>query len=251
MTVIMRHAIRHAMKVDHLVKSSRELLGLELSPDVQRAFSLYADRLLEWNKNVSLTAITAPEAIEMRHFLDSLSVALAVPLASGQRVLDVGTGAGFPGLPLRLVYPQIELTLLEATTKKTRFLEHIVALLNLSNVRILNARAEDAGQDPVSREKFDVVLARAVAQMPVLGEYMLPLCKVGGRCVALKGEDAAAEMQQAEDALRILGGRLEKMIRVELPQVPETHHLVVIQKIAATPPPYPRRAGIPTKRPLP
>jgi 16S rRNA (guanine527-N7)-methyltransferase len=247
----MRHAIGHAMKVDLLAKSSRELLGLELNPDVQRAFGLYADHLLEWNKNVNLTAITAPEAIEMRHFLDSLSVVLAGPFASGQRVLDVGTGAGFPGLPLRLVHPQIELTLLEATTKKTRFLEHIVALLNLGNVRILNTRAEEAGQDTASREKFDVVLARAVAQMPVLGEYMLPLCKVGGRCIALKGENAAAEMQQAENALRILGGRLEKMIQVELPQVPETHHLVVIQKIAATPPLYPRRAGIPTKRPLP
>jgi 16S rRNA (guanine527-N7)-methyltransferase len=246
----MRHAIRNAMKVDHLVKSSRELLGVKLGPEVQRAFSLYADHLLEWNKNVNLTAITAPEAIEMRHFLDSLSVVLAGPLTSGQRVVDVGSGAGFPGLPLRLVYPQIELTLLEATTKKTRFLEHIVTLLNLSNVRILNARAEDAGQDAGSREKFDVVLARAVAPMPVLGEYMLPLCKVGGRCIALKGENAAAETQQAENALRILGGRLEKMIRVELPKVPETHHVVVIQKTAATPPPYPRRAGVPTKRPL-
>jgi 16S rRNA (guanine527-N7)-methyltransferase len=239
------------MKVDHLVKSSRELLGVELSPEVQRAFSLYADHLLEWNTSVNLTAITAPEAIEMRHFLDSLSVVLAGPFASGQRVVDVGSGAGFPGLPLRLVYPQIELTLLEATTKKTRFLEHIVTLLNLSNVRILNARAEDAGQDTGSREKFDVVLARAVAPMPVLGEYMLPLCKVGGRCIALKGENAAAETQQAESALRILGGRLERMIRVELPKVPETHHVVVIQKTAATPPPYPRRAGVPTKRPLP
>lgn len=238
------------MRVDQLVRCSRELLGLELAPDVQRAFSLYATELLEWNKRTNLTAITDPEAVEMRHFLDSLSVMLAVSFSPGQRVIDVGTGAGFPGLPLRLVFPYIELTLLEATAKKTDFLKHIVARLGLNNVRVLTARAEEAGQSPTDREKFDVVLARAVAQMPVLGEYVLPLCKVGGRCVALKGEAAAAETQQAENALRILGGRLEKVIPVELPQVPETHYLVVLHKIAATPPPYPRRPGMPTKRPL-
>jgi 16S rRNA (guanine527-N7)-methyltransferase len=238
------------MKVDRLVACSRELLGLELGPEIQRAFSTYATELLAWNQKINLTAITAPEDIEMRHFLDSLSVLQAVPFVSGQRVIDVGTGAGFPGLPVRLVQPQIELTLLEATTKKTAFLEHITLRLNLNNVRVLNARAEDAGQDPVDREQFDTVLARAVAQMPVLGEYMLPLCKVGGRCVALKGENAMAEAQQAENALRILGGHLEKVIPVELPQVAETHYLVVIEKAAATPLKYPRRSGIPVNRPL-
>jgi 16S rRNA (guanine527-N7)-methyltransferase len=238
------------MKVDHLAKCSRELFGLELSPEAQRAFGLYADQLLTWNQDINLTAITDPESIEMRHFLDSLSVVLAGLVLSGQRVIDVGTGAGFPGLPLRLVYPAIDLTLMEATTKKTKFLEHIAALLNLNNVHILNARAEEAGQEVAHREKFDVVLARAVAQLPVLGEYMLPLCKVGGRCIALKGETAAAETQRAENALRILGGQLEKIIPVELPKVVETHYLVVIQKTAATPPQYPRRAGIPAKRPL-
>jgi 16S rRNA (guanine527-N7)-methyltransferase len=238
------------MNVDQLVRCSRELLALDLSPEVQRAFSLYADELLAWNEHTNLTAITHPEAIEMRHFLDSLSVIQAVPLTPGQRVIDVGTGAGFPGLPLRLIRAQIELTLLEATAKKTDFLTHIARRLNLNNVRIQNARAEDAGQDETNRERFDVVLARAVAQMPVLAEYMLPLCKVGGRCVALKGENAVVEIQQAEHALRVLGGRLEKVIAVELPQVAETHYLVVIEKIAATPPKYPRRAGIPSKRPL-
>jgi 16S rRNA (guanine527-N7)-methyltransferase len=238
------------MKVDQLVRCSRDLLGLELGSETQRAFGLYADELLAWNEQINLTAITDPEAIEMRHFLDSLSVLLATPFAPGARVIDVGTGAGFPGLPLRLVCPQIELTLLEATHKKTMFLEHILKRLNLTNVRILNQRAEEAGQDAASRERFDVVLARAVAQMPVLGEYLLPLCKMGGKCIALKGESAVAEAQQAEHALRILGGHVEKVIPVELPQVPETHYLVVIQKMAATPPQYPRRPGMPTKRPL-
>jgi len=232
------------------VRLSRELLGLELSPEVQRAFSLYADRLLEWNAHTNLTAITDPEAIEIRHFLDSLSVMRAVRLTPGMRVIDVGTGAGFPGLPLRLVFPQIRLTLLEATAKKTRFLQHVVAELGLEDVRILTARAEEAGQDAAIREQYDLVLARAVAKLPVLSEYLLPLCKVGGRCVALKGEHAAAEVQQAERALSILGGHVTRIVPVELPQVAETHYLVTIEKNAATPPKYPRRAGVPTKRPL-
>ncbi|NDJ78192.1 MAG: 16S rRNA (guanine(527)-N(7))-methyltransferase RsmG [Chloroflexi bacterium] len=238
------------MKLDHLVQCSRDLLGIDLNPDIQRAFSVYADELLAWNDKFNLTAITAPDAIAMRHFLDSLAVILAVTLLPGQRVIDVGTGAGFPGLPLRLLHNYIELTLLEATAKKTTFLDHITRLLELDNVRILNARAEEAGQDTAEREHYDVVLARAVAQMPALAEYLLPLCKVGGMCVALKGENAVAEVQQAENALRILGGHVERVITVELPQVPETHHLVVIKKVAATPPKYPRRPGVPTKRPL-
>lgn len=238
------------MDITQLVRCSRELLRLELSSETRRAFSIYANELLAWNEDINLTAITDPESIEMRHFLDSLSVMLAVPITPGQRVIDVGTGAGFPGLPLRLVFPYIDLTLLEATAKKTAFLDHIVKRLKLNNVRIINTRAEDAGQDTATREQYDLVLARAVAQMPVLVEYLLPLCRIGGRCVALKGENAQVELQQAENALRILGGHLEKIIPVELPQVAETHHLAVIEKVAATPPHYPRRPGMPSKRPL-
>jgi 16S rRNA (guanine527-N7)-methyltransferase len=234
-----------------LPQAARDLLGLELSADQQQAFERYAQELIRWNETrVNLTAITDPLAIEMRHFLDSLSVLRAVPLPPHTRVIDVGAGAGFPGLPLRIACPSIQLSLLEATGKKITFLEHIVKTLNLSNVKLINLRAEEAGQQAAYREQYDVVLARAVAHLPILVEYLLPLCRIGGRCVALKGESAATEVGAAEHALKLLGGRMAQLTPVELPHVAETHYLIVIEKIAATPPHYPRRPGIPSKKPL-
>jgi 16S rRNA (guanine527-N7)-methyltransferase len=234
-----------------LRQAARDLLGLELTPEQQEAFERYAHELLTWNESrVNLTAITEPLAVEIRHFLDSLSVLRVVPLPLRAKVIDVGAGAGFPGLPLRIVCPSVQLTLLEATGKKAVFLEHVVETLTLTNVKVVNARAEEAGQNPAYREQFDLVLARAVAHMPILVEYLLPLCRVGGHCVAMKGESAAAEIALAENALRLLGGRLAQLTPIELPHVAETHYLVVIEKVAATPHHYPRRPGVPTKKPL-
>lgn len=234
-----------------LPQAARDLLGLELSADQQQAFERYAQELISWNETrVNLTAITDPLAVEMRHFLDSLSVLRAVPMLPHTRVIDVGAGAGFPGLPLRIACPAIQLSLLEATGKKITFLEHVVETLNLNNVKLINLRAEEAGQEAAYREQYDVVLARAVAHLPILAEYLLPLCRIGGRCVALKGESAATEVSVAEHALKLLGGRMAQLTPVELPHVAETHYLIVIEKIAATPPHYPRRPGIPSKKPL-
>ncbi len=199
---------------------------------------------------MNLTAITEPAAIEVRHFLDSLSVFKAVDLPSDARVIDVGTGAGFPGLPLKIVRPDLQLTLLEATGKKTTFLSHIVELLDLNAVEVVTARAEDAGQDPVHRERYDLVLARAVAQLPILVEYMLPFVKIGGKCLALKGQTAAEELIAAERAIRTLGGKADRIVRIDLPAVAEPHYLIVIDKVAPTPANYPRRTGIPAKKPL-
>ena len=236
--------------MDRLVETLRSLLSLSLSPAQLTAFQCYSDELRAWNERVNLTAITDPAGIEMRHFADSLTCLLAIRPQPGMRVIDVGTGAGFPGLPLKIAYPALDVTLVEATGKKVEFLRHIVTTLRLEGVRLVNERAEDIGQMPDHREHYDWAVARAVAGMPVLAEYLLPLCRVGGRALAQKGESAHAETVEAERAIHLLGGRLAQITPVELPTVAETHYLVTLEKVAATPPQYPRRPGMPAKKPL-
>lgn len=238
------------IKLDRLVSHSQALLSLEITSEHQQAFKIMAEQLIAWNRHTNLTAITAPDQIEIRHFLDSLAVLRAVRLGSGGRVIDVGTGAGFPGLPLRIVCPAIKLTCLEATGKKTEYLQHVVDLLGLGGVHVLHGRAEEIGQQAAHREQYDVALARAVARLPALAEYMLPLLKIGGKMIALKGESAAQEIGTAQRALQLLGGEMRQLISIELPEVAETHYLVLIEKVAASPAQYPRRPGVPGRKPL-
>lgn len=237
--------------MDQLVDGAQRLLGLTLTPRQQQAFELYKKELLAWNARFNLTAITDAEGVQIRHFLDSLSCLLAInDFGAGLSLVDVGTGAGFPGLPLKILHPTLRVTLVEATGKKTEFLRHIVDLLELRHVTVVHARAEQVGQDPQHREAYDWVTARAVSALPTLAEYMLPLCRLGGYCLAQKGEDAAAEVSSAETALYLLGGQLNRLVPVELPGLAETRHLVVIDKVARTPTKYPRPSGRPAKRPL-
>ena len=226
-----------------------------MTVEQQGAFLLYYQELVAWNEKFNLTAITEYEQVQIRHFLDSLSCLLSeeVRLAlqrPGCRVIDVGTGAGFPGIPLKLVCPAMNLTLLEATGKKAAFLQHVVDRLGIQGVAVVNARAEELAHDPGHRQQYDLALARAVAELPVVVEYALPFCRVGGWVVAQKGEAGAAEAWTAGRAMALLGGELGRVIPVQLPGLPEDRSLVVIKKVGPTPETYPLRPGIPRKRPL-
>ncbi|RLC63793.1 MAG: 16S rRNA (guanine(527)-N(7))-methyltransferase RsmG, partial [Chloroflexota bacterium] len=223
-----------------LVSGAREL-NVTLTERHLTAFETYYQELVAWNRRFNLTAITDWEGVLVRHFLDSLSCLKALPraeLAAGARVIDVGTGAGFPGLPLKIVCPGIRLTLLEATGKKVAFLKHLVRLLELKGVEVIHGRAEEVGRHPDHRERYDWVLARAVAEMPTLAEYLLPLVRVGGTALAQKGEGATAEVHEADAAITKLGGRVRQLVPVELRGLAETRYLVVVDKVAATPEQY-------------
>jgi 16S rRNA (guanine527-N7)-methyltransferase len=227
-----------------------EKLGIQLTINQLSAFSLYEKELLAWNEKFNLTAIRNAEGVRVKHFLDSLTCMMEMKSLPPARLIDIGTGAGFPGIPLKIMYPNMVLTLVESVGKKAGFCSHIVDLLGLPQVEVLSIRAEEAGQLKSHREKYDWAVARAVAAMPILLEYLLPLVKVGGTVIAQKGESAHAEAQSAETAGRILGGRLKHITPLTLPGVVEERFLVVYSKVAATPPQYPRRVGIPAKSPL-
>jgi len=221
-----------------------------LSPRHASQFDRYAFDLIEWNRRVNLTAIIDPIEIARKHFLDSLSVIPIGDPRPGDQLIDVGSGAGFPGLPFAIVRPDVRVTLLEATRRKCDFLRHIVAALELNHVAIVQARAEDAGRDPAHRERYDLALARAVAEMSTLAEYTLPFVRVGGRAVAQKSGDVNAEVDRAQAAIAALGGRLQRMAPLRVPGIDEPRYAVIIEKVAPTPDKYPRRAGTPGKRPI-
>jgi 16S rRNA (guanine527-N7)-methyltransferase len=190
------------------------------------------------------------EGIRTKHFLDSFSCVLAWKENPPRRLIDIGTGAGFPGITLKILYPSMRLTLVESVGKKTNFCRHMVETLKLEATEVVTARAEDVGQMPAHREAYDWAVARAVANLPVLAEYLLPLVQVGGAMLAQKGQSGPAETHKAEKAFKILGGRTRQLLPVTLPGVADERFLVVVDKVAATPPQYPRKPGIPAKQPL-
>jgi 16S rRNA (guanine527-N7)-methyltransferase len=232
------------MSLAALEAGAREF-GLELTGRQLERFARYRDLLLEWNQRVNLTAIRDPAGVERLHFLDSVACLLGA-LPEAATVLDVGAGGGFPGLPLQIARPDIELTLLEATAKKTAFMSAVVADLGLDRTHVVTGRAEDFGE----RESFDAVVARALAPLPVLLELTLPFARVGGQVLALKkGAGLADELAASGRALEALGGRLEPALTYEL-EDGEERHVVVVRKVRPTPAAYPRRSGLPAKRPL-
>ena len=236
--------------MDQLAAHARDLLHVQLRAAQLAALSTLERELLEWNSKFNLTALRDTDSIRTKHFLDSLSCSIAWGNKPPRRLVDVGTGAGFPGLPLKILYPAMRLTLIESVGKKAMFCEHIVRLLHLEHVEVINARAEDVGCRSEHREQYDWAVARAVADMRVLAEYLLPLVRVGGAALAMKGESGPAEAQSAERAFALLGGRLQQLVPVDLPGVADDRYLILIRKSAATPPKYPRKAGLPVKHPL-
>lgn len=235
------------------LRSGARRLGATLTSEQLDKFELYFTELNLWNQRTNLTRIVARELVETHHFLDSLTASIGLPEGpfSNLRFLDVGSGAGFPGIPLQILYRETNLTLLEATNKKARFLEHVVQMLDLENTSVVCARAEDLGRDTRHREAYDVVLARAVATLTTLVELTLPFAIVGGRVIAHKRGNVGKEIGDSSFAVRELGGRMNQTRPVRLPELNDNDRLlVIIDKIAPTGLAYPRRSGIPRKRPL-
>ena len=227
---------------------------MKLNSRQAKQFELYYQELIEWNKKINLTAITDCSSVQVKHFLDSLTITLALPEEEAARpdfnIADIGTGAGFPGIPLKILFPRPGLVLIEPTTKKTAFLHHIIRKLELENVEVLNARAEEAAHLPLYREQFALVLSRAVAPLPTLAELTLPFCRLGGRFIAQKKGDIAREMTRAEEAIATLGGKLSQVKKIELDEFDDARYLLIIDKICSTPGKYPRRPGVPGRRPI-
>lgn len=236
--------------MDKLAQDILDLIGIRLNPRQLAALQLYEKTLIEWNGRFNLTTINMQEGIRTKHFLDSMSCYLAMGDIHASRMVDIGTGAGFPGIPLKILLPQLSLTLVESVGKKTEFCRHVVQTLELDRVEIIQGRAEDIGQDPQHREKYDWAVARAVANLPILVEYLMPLVRIGGTALAQKGAAGPAEAHRSEAAIHLLGGHLRQLRHITLPGVAEDRYLILIDKVATTPPQYPRRCGIPSKRPL-
>jgi 16S rRNA (guanine527-N7)-methyltransferase len=236
--------------MENLVQAAQALFNVHLTGRQIIALTTYERELIEWNQKFNLTAIRDEKGIRTKHFLDSFSCVLAWKANPPTNIIDIGTGAGFPGIPLKIIYPNTKVTLVESVGKKAMFCQHVVRLLGLEAVDVINARAEDLGQMREHREAYDWGVARAVANMRVLAEYLLPLVHVGGKVLAQKGESGPAEVHAAESAIKFLGGEVRQLIPVTLPGVVDERHLVLIDKVATTPPGYPRKPGVPTKKPL-
>ncbi|MBI4127948.1 MAG: 16S rRNA (guanine(527)-N(7))-methyltransferase RsmG [Parcubacteria group bacterium] len=222
--------------------------GLTLSNKIAGQFEHYANLLLEWNQKFNLTRITKPEEIVVKHFLDSASVLKVMP--DPKRIVDIGSGAGFPGVVLKIMCPQAKLVLIEANKKKASFLRHLASELNLAKTEVLEERAEVVGHKKEYRESFDLATGRAVAELAVLAEYALPLLTRDGLLVAQKSGEVSTELKRAEKSLTILGGAVMRIESVHLPSLRNERFLIVIKKIEPTPPDYPRSIGVAKKHPL-
>ncbi len=243
--------MQHEPKMRKLIDGAAKF-GLGLTPGQVEQLQVYYEELVSWNQRINLTAITDYEQVQIKHFLDSLSVALVVEMAGGRskfRLLDVGSGAGLPGIPLKIVFPEVKLMLLDSTAKKTAFLGYLIDRLELDEVEVLTGRAEHIAHRGDYRQRFNLVVSRAVGRLATIAELTLPFCQIGGIFVALKKGHIDGEIIEALRPINILGGKLREVKKVELEEL-EGRRLVIVDKVSSTPQLYPRRPGVPQRRPL-
>ncbi len=225
-----------------------EEFNIEINEEQIKSFEKYMNLLLEWNEKINLTAITQPDEVKLKHFVDSLTVLKYIN--DDDKVIDIGTGAGFPGIPLKIMNENTKITLLDSLNKRINFLNIVIETLNLRNIQAIHGRAEEIARNKLYREKYDVAVSRAVANLSTLTEYMLPFVKVGGKCICMKGANVNEELERAQNAIKELGGEIERVDNFYLSDNDNERNIIVIKKVKETNSKYPRKAGTPSKEPL-
>lgn len=233
-----------------LLKNKLNALSIEITDEQLEKFDKFTELMLYWNERISLTSITEEEEIIDKHYVDSLTLLKTELIEGHLKVLDLGTGGGYPGIPLKIMNNALEMTLLDSRLKKIEYLDNIVETLGFNDLELIHSRAENLGQDPAYRETYDLVVSRAVANLSSLAEYCLPFLKIGGYFIAMKGSDYESEVNEAKKAIKKFGGEIQEIIDVKIPKTDIVHSLVMIKKERSTPNKYPRRPGTPTKDPV-
>lgn len=239
------------MKKEDFFKEMQEkstALGVRFFMEQAEQFFEYMNLLIEWNEKMNLTAIIEPSEIILKHFIDSITI--LKDIKDGSTVVDVGTGAGFPGIPLSIMNSTLKITLVDSLNKRLIFLQEVIKELNLKNVELIHARAEEFGRNKKYREKFDIATSRAVANLATLSEYLLPLVKINGQAISMKAGNASQEIEEAQKAIKTLGGHINRIDEFYLPQTDIARTIIIIDKIKETPNQYPRKAGTPSKEPI-
>ena len=235
-------------KFEELMKFYGEQIDITFEKSQIEQFYKYMNLLIEWNEKINLTAIIEPEEIILKHFIDSLTICKYIE--NNATLADVGTGAGFPGIPLKIYRPDIKITLVDSLNKRINFLNEVINNLELKNIVTIHSRVEDYGKNKNYREKYDYVTARAVANLNTLSEYLVPIVKVNGKAICMKGNDVQDEVDNAKHAIKILGGTVEKVDYFKLPNSDISRNIIVVKKVNNTPARFPRKAGMPSKEPL-
>lgn len=223
-------------------------IGIEIDEESKEKFYQYMNLVIEWNKKINLTAIVEPKEFILKHFIDSITINKY--MKSSDKIMDIGTGAGFPGIPLKIVNQDTEFVLVDSLNKRIHFLNEVCQSLSLKNIVCIHSRAEELAINSMHREQYDIVTSRAVARLATLLEYMLPFVKVGGKCICMKGSNVTEEIEEAQKAISVLGGRVKEVENMILPDSDIERNIIIIEKVKVTPKKYPRKAGMPSKQPI-